>query len=170
MAKRGRPIAMDDVNKNTFLALTTFGLKLDEAADRIGFAPVTVRRALGSDAKFKTDYRNARFRSVAKVLETLHAAARENWKAATWYAERVLPEHFAKRSPRHITLETANSMYREVLREVRSVLPRGESRRLAMRRLSRLAILWDRDLRPGGSLRRRRRAPKRSDQKRTKMN
>ena len=117
MAKVGRPPALDEVKKKRFCALVSLGCTLHRAAICIGCAPRTVRREANRNPEFEKDWRAAELSALARPLDTLHKATADNWRAASWFVERVYPQRFVKHSPRYLTLETQNDLMQEVMNE-----------------------------------------------------
>ena len=147
----GRPAAFDEAEQKSFCSLIALGYPLDTAAVSVGYSGLTARRALRRNPAFMKQYRDAHIGVCTNSLLTLRNAASTDWRAAKWYIERLMPDPFAHKTT-DLTMEAAQTMYDEALREIRGVLPKGKLRRRGMRRLMKLASCWYKHLTPDGNL------------------
>ena len=158
MAKIGRPPVLDAVKKKHFCALVSVGCGIERAAQSVGCALITLRREVNRDPAFAQEVQNSRLSALATPLKTLQKATADNWRAASWFIERIHPDQFVKQNPRYLTLESVNLAADELLDAVLGMFPREEkTRRQVRRRVERLIRLWGRDWRAGGTLKKRNR-------------
>lgn len=142
MAKPGRPRAMTEAAQKKFCGLISLGYDLYLAAEYIGCSPITVRREANRNPEFENDWRMAEARLYVEPLIALKDAARSNWRAASWFVERTLPQKFGKQDSRLLDSATYLSMLNETLDCVFSVVTDPATKKKISRRLHMLVSVW----------------------------
>ena len=152
MAKPGWPPALDRVNREKFCAAIMLGCGWETAAAYVGCRPLTVRREANHNPEFEKQWRDAELTAIATPLQTMRKAIAENWKAASWFIERVYSTRYGKQHPRYLSLEFVQRACQEYVQEVSTAIPDQETRRKVIKRMTRLSKLWEQDWRPGHTL------------------
>jgi hypothetical protein len=102
MAKRGRPLALDDTKRREVCALVSAGSGVERAARYVGCSPSTIHREAQRNADFDEQLRRAELAAELEPLQLLRKKASTHWRAAAWLLERFSPERFVKPHPTRI--------------------------------------------------------------------
>lgn len=98
MSQPGRHRTLDDAKRNTICALVATGVSVRRAARFVECDPRTIRNEAQRNDEFRMELERCRSQAQIHPLRTLQQAARENWRAAAWWLQRLDPESFGKRN------------------------------------------------------------------------
>jgi tRNA-dihydrouridine synthase len=119
-SRPGRPRTLDHVKQREIIAVVTAGFTIERAARYVDCAPSTIRRESMRNPQFASQLRRASLSAELDPLQAVREAARKYWRAGTWLLERLDPDRFGKRNPRHITpaqVEAYISLLMDIVKE-----------------------------------------------------
>jgi hypothetical protein len=101
MPRTGRPQTLDELKRNTVLALLSVGCSRGTAASYVNCDPKTIYNTARRDPYFAERLARAENTSEFSLLSRIFKAAEEPryWRCAAWALERMSPDRFSRRSP-----------------------------------------------------------------------
>jgi IS30 family transposase len=129
MSSLGRPTTLDDEQRNTIASLVASGVSIRQAARFVDTSPRTIQREAQRNDQFRHRLIQAKSEATVHPMQTLHEAARTNWRAALCVAERLDPERFARSNT--VTQREANQFATDLV----AAIEQGVSDRKARRRV-----------------------------------
>jgi hypothetical protein len=111
--KAGRKAVITPQVAEQICMLLSVGFSRRQAANYLGFSPMTITNAATRDSEFAADLRRAEEISDIHPELTLMAAARKNWRAAAWYLS------FKAKNPRPKTEEEKQAEHQDRLEDQR---------------------------------------------------
>jgi hypothetical protein len=120
-SRPGRPRTLDHVKQREIIAVVTAGFSIERAARYVDCAPSTIRRESMRNPQFCSELRRASLAAELDPMQAIREAARKYWRAGAWLLERLDPDRFGKRNPRHVTpaqMEAYISVLMDIVKEV----------------------------------------------------
>jgi hypothetical protein len=125
----GRPKSLDEEKQNTVCSLIAAGVSLRQAARFVGCDPKSIRREAHRNGEFRRQLAKARSEAGIHPLQTLHQAAKANWRAALTWMERIDPDRFARPEADIITKREANQFVRDLIQSIDETISNPRERK-----------------------------------------
>ena len=110
MESSGRPLKLNEQKQKDLLAFLALGCSRRVAAKYVGCSPSTIRRLTLRDEDFGWRLKLAKSRQEVTQLGNIHAAGKDNWRAAAWLLERINPERYGPRRSGTVTPEQISQL------------------------------------------------------------
>jgi hypothetical protein len=108
MSETGRPQALNDDKRAIVCSLMAEGASLRQAARFVECDPNSIRRDAKRNDEFRRQLEKAKSEAKMQPLQTLHEAAKTDWRAALKLMERLEPERFGPKSATIATKRDVN--------------------------------------------------------------
>ena len=118
MAKTGRPPVLDPQKQHQICTFVAAGCPLHLAAKYVGVSDCTVRRVRKSDPAFKAKLDQALVSCEVVPLTEIRNAAKQSWRAAAWYLERVRPKRYVRKRPRTLAAHEATNLITHLISSI----------------------------------------------------
>jgi hypothetical protein len=118
MPNSGQPRALDPPKQKTICSLIAAGASLRQAARFIDCDAKTIRNEAARDDDFRRELAKARSEAALHPLETLHQAAKTNWRASVVWMQRIDPDRFARPNAAVVTQREANQFIADLLETI----------------------------------------------------
>jgi hypothetical protein len=129
MAERGQPRALDADKQKTVCSLVAAGASLRQAARFVDCDPKTIRREAQRNDDFRRELAKAKTEARMHPLETLRQAAKNNWRAALCWMERIDPDRFARPNASVVTKREANQFVADLIESIERVVSNPQERK-----------------------------------------
>jgi hypothetical protein len=129
MAERGHPRALDADKQKTVCSLVAAGASLCQAARFVDCDPKTIRREVRRNDDFRGELAKAKTEARMHPLETLRQAAKNNWRAALCWMERIDPDRFARPDASIVTKREANQFVADLIESIERVVSNPQERK-----------------------------------------
>src|SRR5262245_18977628 len=110
MAERGQPRALNPDKHKTICSLVAAGASLRQAARFVDCDPKTIRSEAQRNDEFRSELAKAKSEAAMHPLETLHQAAKTNWRSALHWMKRVDPVRFDRSGASVLSKREANQL------------------------------------------------------------
>ena len=128
MPTAGRPKALDGENQKTVCSLLAAGASLRQAARYVDCDPQSIRREAERNDEFRRQLAKAKSEANIEPLETLRHAAKNDWRAALSWMERIDPDRFARRDASVITKREANQFVADLIESIDQAISKPRER------------------------------------------
>jgi hypothetical protein len=125
----GRPKALDDENQKTICSLLAAGASLRQAAHFVDCDPQSIRREAERNDEFRRQLAKAKSEANIEPLETLRHAAKNDWRAALSWMERIDPDRFARPDASIVTKREANLFVADLIESIERAISNPRERK-----------------------------------------
>lgn len=148
MKKRGRRPVLDEGKRREVLAIVSVGCSQNVAAQYVGCAASTIRRAAERDPEFAKELGKAKSNAELGLVKNIRNAAKKEqyWRAAAWALERGFPEKYARRGPDVITAEQLARLLAQFADMIVQQVPVDEYRKKIVKGVEALARSLGQDI------------------------
>ena len=129
MSASGRPRALDDQKLKTVCSLVAAGVSLRQAAHFVDCDPQSIRREAARNDDFRAQLAKAKSEANIHPLQTLHQAAKANWRAALSWMERIDPDRFARPDAAIVTKREANQLVADLIDAIERAISSPQERK-----------------------------------------
>lgn len=136
MSTAGRPKVLDEGKQATICSLITAGVSLRQAANFVDCDPNSIRREVQRNDGFRRQLAKAKSEASIQPLETLKRAAKDDWRAALRWMERIDPVRFARPNASAITQREANRFIDDLVESIERLVSNDRERRDLFKLLS----------------------------------
>jgi hypothetical protein len=149
MARRGRPLVLDDMKRREICAIVGVGCSQNMAAQYVGCSPSTITNQAERDPQFAAKLRQAKCNAELSLVKNIRAAAKKEqyWRAAAWMLERGFPEKYAARSPDVITADQLAKILTNLAKTVTEDVPVANYRKKVVKRFDSVARAFGKTIR-----------------------
>ena len=130
---------LDEVKRGQVLALLSVGCSRKFAAGFVGCSRWTLWGMAKQDRQFAADLKRAEAQAEVLHLQQIAAAGKKDWRASAWWLERKLPERYALRKPRVMTVEQVQRALAELAKVVCEMVPGADQRNVIVARVKEVA-------------------------------
>jgi hypothetical protein len=117
-----RPKALNDDKKNTVCSLIAEGVSVRQAAKFVGCDSSSIRREADRNAGFRRQLAKAKSEATIHPLQTLHQAAKADWRAALKLMELLEPERFGRQSANVASKRDVNHFVGHVVEAIEKIV------------------------------------------------
>jgi hypothetical protein len=125
----GQPKALDDAKQATVCSLVAAGISLRQAAYFVDCDPKSIRRQAARNDDFRRQLEKAKSEASIQPLQTLRQAAKDDWRAALSWMERIDPDRFTRPDASIITKREANQFAVDLVAAIEKAVSDPQVRR-----------------------------------------
>ena len=136
MSNPGRPKTLDDEKQKSVCSLLAAGASLRQAAHFVDCDPQSIRREAERNDDFRRLLAKAKSEANIEPLKTLRHAAKNDWRAALHWMERLDPDRFARPNATVVTQREANQFVADLVESIEEAVSNAGERDALFKLLS----------------------------------
>jgi len=132
----GQQKALDTSKQDAVCNLVAAGVSIRQAARFVDCDPKSIRRERARNDEFRRRLDKAKSAASIRPIQTVLAAAQQDWRAALCWMERIDPDRFARPDATVVTKREANRFVADLIAAIEKAIKKPNKRKRFFRLLT----------------------------------